>query len=474
MAQRNSLSAAGCRAPVGVLAALSAALACSPAETSSDSGMGGQAGDSGLEADLRRTLSSLRYDDGPAPEDPSNRFADEPRARLLGQKLFFDASLSGPLLEGDHDGGGGTLGVTGEPGKVSCASCHVPEAHFVDTRSPHQQISLGALWTRRRTPTLLEVAFAPLYNWDGRRDSIWGQALGVMESEQEYNSGRLFVAQRVLRAYDSEYRELFGEPPDLSAEAGYPELSATETGCTQLTSTSGISYECRGRPGDGGSYDALSSEQKDTVTRVAVNAAKALAAYVRQLRCGPGRFDAWLDGDPSALSASEVRGAALFAGRAQCMRCHSGPNFTDGAFHNVGLRPAVVAVAFTDTGDDGALAGLSEAIADPLNSRGAFSDGDRGALPERVDPALAGAFRTPTLRCNSEQPSFMHTGQLTSLESVVSFFSRGGDPPGGYPGQNELEALHLNEAERADLVAFLRTLMGPGPEEALLSPPATQ
>ncbi len=157
----------------------------------------------------------------------------------------------------------------------------------------------------------------------------------------------------------------------------------------------------------------------------------------------------------------------------QCIRCHSGPNFTDGAFHNVGLRPAVVAVAFTDTGDDGALTGLSEAIEDPLNSRGTLSDGDRDVLPETVDPTFAGAFRTPTLRCNAGQPSFMHTGQLTSLESVVSFFSRGGDPPGGYPGQNGLEALDLNEAERADLVAFLRTLMGPGPDEALLSPPAT-
>ena len=43
--------------------------------------------------------------------------------------------------------------------------------------------------------SLLDVAFAPLYNWDGRRDAIWNQALGVMESNREFNSGRLFVSE---------------------------------------------------------------------------------------------------------------------------------------------------------------------------------------------------------------------------------------------------------------------------------------
>ena len=52
----------------------------------------------------KTALLSLRYDSGPPPADPSNRFSDDPAARDLGQRLFFDASFSGPLLEGDHDG----------------------------------------------------------------------------------------------------------------------------------------------------------------------------------------------------------------------------------------------------------------------------------------------------------------------------------------------------------------------------------
>src|SRR5204863_3259844 len=137
------------------------------------------------------------------------------------------------------------------------------------------------------------------------------------------------------------------------------------------------------------------------VTRVAVNATKAIAAYVRQLRCGPGRFDRWLGGDAGAMTATEQRGAALFVGRASCVTCHGGPLLTDGAFHNVGLSPAIVAVTIDDRDDRGAAAGIAAALADPMSTAGAFSDGDRHALPAAPGPALEGAFRTPTLRCLS-------------------------------------------------------------------------
>ena len=168
---------------------------------------------------------------------------------------------------------------------------------------------------------------------------------------------------------------------------------------------------------------------------------------------------------------AEQRGAALFVGKASCAGCHGGPNLTDHAFHNVGLRPATVAVAFVDLDDRGAAVGIPAALADPLNVRGAFSDGDDGRLPAAATPALEGAFRTPTLRCLPGQPSFMHTGHLTSLAQVVSFFDRGGDAPGGYPGQSELAPLALSERERADLVAFLGALEGPGPAVTLLEAP---
>jgi cytochrome c peroxidase len=355
----------------------------------------------------------------------------------------------------------------GEAGKVSCAGCHVPENGFVDTRSPHRQISLAAQWGRRRAPTLLDIAFLPLYNWDGRSDSLWNQAIGVMENVTEFNSGRLFVAQQIHRLHRQRYEAIFGTMPALDDSARFPQLQPATAGCEPGKVTSA---PCRGKPGDGAEYDSLPADAKAEVTTVTVNAAKAMAAYLRQLRCGPSKFDAWLDGDAGALGKSEQRGAVLFVGSAGCVTCHSGPSFSDGKFHNVGLRPATVAVAFTDTGDRGAGEGLALALADPLNSTGSFSDGDRGVLPASVAPEHEGAFRTPTLRCIANQPSFMHTGQMRTLDVVVRFFSRGGDP-GGYPGSNELLPTNLTEREQADLVSFLRALQGPGPPAALLSAP---
>jgi cytochrome c peroxidase len=68
-----------------------------------------------------------------------------------------------------------------------------------------------------------------------------------------------------------------------------------------------------------------------------------------------------------------------------------------------------------------------------------------------------------------KRPTFMHTGQLSTVEAVVAFFNQGGLPY-GYPGTNELKPLNLTDQEKADLAAFLRTLDGPGPAAQLLSP----
>ena len=409
-------------------------------------------------------LRTLRYDAAPPPANASNRVADDLQARALGQRLFFEPAFSGALVEPDNDGTSATLGVKGQSGRVSCAGCHVPTSGFVDTRSPHRQISLAAEWSQRRTPSLLDVSFASLFNWDGRRDSIWGQAIGVMESPREFNSSRLYVAEQMFRLYRTDYEALFGAMPPLDDAARFPQLSGGETGCSAATPPT-----CRGMPGDGADFDHLATADQQIVTEVVVHTAQTLEAYVRQLRCGEARFDRWLDGDMAALSSAEQRGAALFVGRADCVRCHAGPRFSDEKFYNVGLAPHTVATAFVDTDDHGAFAGITALLADPLNTKGSFSDGDPQHLPAAADPSLEGAFRTPSLRCLSAHPSFMHTAQHATLDEVVAFFDRGGDPV-GYPGTSQIHRLGLSPSERADLVAFLGTLQGPGPSTDLLAP----
>jgi len=414
----------------------------------------------------RAAFEALRYDDGPPPADVSNRYGDVPAAAKLGQRLFFETRLSGPLLDPDNGALAGSLGANSTPGLVACASCHVPTHGFVDTRSPGRQISLAAQWTARKAPTLLESGFVSLFNWDGGRDSMWRQTIGVMESNREFNSSRLFIAEQMFQLYRGDYEAIFGAMPPLDNTARFPALAAGSAGCVSSTTQQ---YVCHGQPGSGAEYDGMTPDDQTAVTRVMVNAAKAIAAYQRQLRCGASRFDAWLDGDDAALSAAELRGAALFIGKARCTDCHAGPNLTDNKFHNVGLAPKHVAQAFVDANDVGAKTGLAVPATDPLNLQSAFSDGDDGRLPTTVPPSMAGAFRTPSLRCDASHPSFMHTAQLATITDVIAFFDAGGDPPGPYPGQSELQPLGLTDDERADLAEFLAALDGPGPDAALLA-----
>src|SRR5262249_49408589 len=97
-----------------------------------------------------------------------------------------------------------------------------------------------------------------------------------------------------------------------------------------------------------------------------------------------------------------------------------------------GMQPIGVGPAgsFLDADDRGAAEGLALVLDDPLNVRGPYSDGDDGRLPEAVSSSMEGAFRTPSLRCVSQRPTYMHTGQIVTLEDAVIFFDRGGDQAG--------------------------------------------
>ena len=407
------------------------------------------------------------------PHDASNAHADDPKAAAFGQKLFFDTGLSGRLLDPADNGGPGTLGHMGETGRVACVSCHDPANAFVDTRSPSQQLSLGAGWGRRRARSLLDVGQATLLGWDGRHDALYNMAIGALESPVDMNSSRLYVAQQIFQRYKADYEAVFGPLPPLDDTARFPPVTADQIGClasVAFTPEPTCTQPPHGVPGDFAEFDNMAYADRLAVTQVAVNMGKALGAYERLLTCGPGRFDAWMHGQSDALSQSEQRGAKLFVGAGGCIACHSGPYLSDEGFHNVGLAPVAVGPeAFVDTNDMGASVGVDQAVNDPLNVHGQFSDGDDGRLPATVTPNMSGAFLIPRLRCVNTHPSFMHTAQLTSLTDVVQLFNRGGDGQ-GFPGSPDIKPLGLSDQDVADLVAFLGTLDGSGPASALRAP----
>jgi len=439
-----------------------------------------------LSAKTLAALAALSPPSLPQPRaDISNVYADNAAAAALGQQLFFDPGFSGQLLDPDNNASNGSLGLVGQSGKVACASCHIPTSGFVDTRSIRQTVSLAAGWGKRKAPSLLDVGQAKLIMWDGRRDALYNQPFGALENGIEMNSSRLYAAEQIYSRYRSSYTAIFGAMPQLD-QAPFPQLTGTTTGCSQLTEAGmGIfsGADCHGMPGDRAEFDSLSASDQDAVTRVWVNAGKALGAYERRLSCGPSRFDQWVHGQGAALTPSEQRGAALFVGQREdgsmvigCNTCHSGPFMTDEGFHNVGLQPVGVGPAgsFVDANDQGALTGIAGALTDPLNVAGQFSDGNDGRLPAVVPQRDNGAFLTPSMRCVAMRPSFMHNGQIQALGDVVRFFSQGGNansllPP--YPGKTEIAPLNLMAREITDLVAFLDALTGPGPDASLLQTP---
>lgn len=68
---------------------------------------------------------------------------------------------------------------------------------------------------------------------------------------------------------------------------------------------------------------------------VAAVSTGALASYVRTILAGNSAYDRYAAGDRAALTAEEQVGLGVFRGQGNCTACHTGPTFTDEAFHTM-------------------------------------------------------------------------------------------------------------------------------------------
>lgn len=260
-------------------------------------------------------------------------------------------------------------------GFLSCASCHNPATGWSDALPT----GLGHDFKRlaRATPTILNTAYLPILMWDGRKPNLEEQALGPIESAGEMNMPLTQLTSRI-KAING-YQGLF--------QKAYPGEGIT----------------------------------KETI-------GKAIASFERTVVSADSPFDLWRKGNRKAISDSAQRGFALFQGKAACVLCHQGFNFTDNKFHNIGVR------ALSGSEDEG---------------RYAY---------EKLD-AYKGAFKTPTLRDIELTAPYMHNGSYKTLEEVVEHYDRGGDAKGNLSPL--MHPLGLNAQEKKDLVAFMKSLTGP-------------
>jgi cytochrome c peroxidase len=362
----------------------------------------------------------------PPPNDPSNAYSDDPRAVQLGKKFFFDRRFSAN-------------------GTVSCGTCHQPDRNFEDGLP----LAHGIGMTSRRTMPLIGGAYGSWFFWDGRKDSLWSQALSPPEAPLEHGITRTLCALIISKYYRAEYEEIFGPLPEFKEE-DYPILA-------------------RPAPDFPYAYDAwqsMSPERRDQVNRVYVNMGKAIAAYVRLILPGPSRFDRYAEaaikGDKEAMqklfSPEEAEGLRLFIGKAKCINCHNGPMLTNGDFHNTGVPQPPNLMA-----DRGRAEGIRMVHSDLFNCLGKYSDAGPEDCAElkymdtRTD-RYEGAFKTPTLRNVADRPPYMHAGQFATLREVLEHYRS--VKPGGVISA-ELEHRDLSEMDLDRLEAFLKTLSGP-------------
>jgi cytochrome c peroxidase len=191
--------------------------------------------------------------------------ARTPAREHLGRALFFDPRLS-------------------RSSAMSCASCHNPAFSWGDGLA--LGVGDGMQQLGRRTPTILNLAWAPALFWDGRADSLEEQALGPIASPKEMNLDLDTMVARLQGIRGS--RELFA----------------------------------RAYPGEGISARTVG---------------KALATFQRGVISGDAPFDRWIAGDERALSSDAVRGFVLFNTKARCSTCHTGWRFTDDGFYDIGV-----------------------------------------------------------------------------------------------------------------------------------------
>lgn len=294
----------------------------------------------------------------PIARDASNRFASDPRAAALGQRLFFDKRLS-------------RLGV------LACADCHKPERAWADGRIR----ASAAVELDRNTPSLLDVGQRRWFGWSGASDTLWGASIRPILDPRELRSTPAAVRDLLIEdpGYAGAYRALTGREPGEDA----PEAALVVAGKVLAAFQSSLS-----------SPRAPFDDLRD---RLAAGERAELAVR----------------GYPSGALA----GLRLFLGKAGCSGCHAGPIFASDGFHRVS-GPGTVQGRRFDRGRSEGVEALSQS---PYRSDGPFSDAPRAGAPTAGMPAgETFAFRVPGLRNLLATAPYFHDGSRATLAAAVA------------------------------------------------------
>ncbi len=261
---------------------------------------------------------------------------------------------------------------------IACANCHMAKFAFTDG----QPVSAGIRGQKggRSAPASFNRVFSSVQFWDGRAPTLEAQSVGPFTNPIEHGFANYDVMNAKvmkIQGYRKLFKQVFGD---------------------------------------------------DTITTERVG--MAIASFQRTVLSGNSpadRFDQ--GGEAGAISEAAQKGLVLFREKARCTKCHSGFNFTDEKFHNLGIG-----------WDDNKV--------------------DLGRYMVTGNAEEIGAFKTPTLREIARSAPYMHDGRFKTLEEVVNFYNKGGVKN---PHQDNLIIpLDLTDQDKRDLVDFLHALNGEG------------
>jgi cytochrome c peroxidase len=257
---------------------------------------------------------------------------------------------------------------------VACKSCHESDHAYADQRPA--SLGINGRHGTRRVPRIINRGYGSAFFWDGRASTLEEQVVQPISNPNEMGMTVDQAVDRIKkdRSYRKDFKRAFKSKP------------------------------------------------------TSQNLAQALASYVRSILSGNSPYDRYMNGDTTALTSGQERGLELFKGKANCIACHSGPNFTDEQFHNTGIGWRV------DSYDD---------------------DGRFTVTHNQAD---RGAFKTPTLRDAANSPPFTHQGRLSTLKDLVDFYNAGGNPNPNL--DSKLHPLYLSDQDKKDLIDFLGALSG--------------
>lgn len=303
-------------------------------------------------------------------------------------------------------------------GSMACASCHEQMLAFTDGRKTSTGVS--GQHTPRNAMSIANAGYAPVLTWSNPlMHSLEQQAMTPLVGQEPVELGLAGMDDEIARR--------------LAADPVYPEL-----------------------------FRAAFPEVQGQISLGTI--ARALAAFQRTVVSVDAPYDRYrFGGELRAISDAAIRGEALFfSERLECHHCHSGLHLADTVLHE---RNRLGEIAFHNTG-------LYN-----LDGRGAYPAENTGIAEITGRAADMGRFRAPSLRNVAVTAPYMHDGSIATLEEVLDHYAAGGrtiasGPHAGVGSANPfksafLSGFTLTSDERADLIAFLRSLT----DQSLLTNP---